>query len=584
MNPAPFLAEWAVRSSILIVGGTLLLHVLRVKDAPVRLAAFLAILFGSLSIPAVIAAFPKVVFVVMPATPSAPLVPPSMRESTMVTESGLAAIPAASSFDWTIAALVIYGLVAAAFLLRLGVGLWLTRGLLRSSRATRIATEGVEVRTSDRVTAPVTIGIFRSTIVLPVDWEEWDRAKLDAVLAHEVSHVRRWDPAVQLVSAIHRALLWHSPLSWFLHRRIVQLAEEASDDAAVMVTRDRASYAEVLLDFMQRGVRGARWHGVAMARYGRPDDRIHRILDGATISTGLTRAKLAAILSIALPVAYLTATAYPSRAAQAGAAVAQAPAKAAKQQSATASQTPEPSKKVRVSSVRRYRIFLGDTQSGQWDSDDPVDDEALHARFGRRFAWFRQAGNAYVITDNGVLAEIEKAMEPQKRVNEMQDRVNQLQNAVNQMQEKMNGQQNNVSGLQDKVNELQNEVNRLQAEANRIQEIRNRIADSSDKEGKDALIRKMEAAIQELRKSRETVDQDAVNRQQGLVNAEQSRVNEAQHRMNEAQGHVNVEQEKVNREQQKVNVEQTGVSARFSARIQEIFDSALRNGQAKIAN
>ena len=96
---------------------------------------------------------------------------------------------------------------------------------------------------------------MRPAIVLPGDWREWDAAKLDAVLAHERSHIRRRDPAVQVLSAIHRALLWHSPLSWFLHRRIVRVAEEASDDAAVAATRDRASYAEVLLEFMQRGVR-----------------------------------------------------------------------------------------------------------------------------------------------------------------------------------------------------------------------------------------------------------------------------------------------------------------------------------------
>ena len=135
----------------------------------------------------------------------------------------------------------------------------------------------------------MTLGIARPAIVLPGDWREWDGAKLDAVLAHERSHIRRHDPAVQLLSAIHRALLWHSPLSWFLHRRIVRVAEEASDDAAVAVTRDRASYAEVLLDFMQRGVRGASWQGVPMARYGRPDERIHRILDGTALSRGVTR-------------------------------------------------------------------------------------------------------------------------------------------------------------------------------------------------------------------------------------------------------------------------------------------------------
>ena len=137
------------------------------------------------------------------------------------------------------------------------------------------------------------------------------------MLAHEASHIRRFDPAVQLLSAIHRALLWFSPLSWFLHSRIVRVAEEASDDAAIAVTYDRVSYAEVLLDFMQRGVRTANWLGVPMARYGRPDDRIHRILDGTILSRGVTRWSVAAILAIGSPLAYVVAAAHPQNASQA---------------------------------------------------------------------------------------------------------------------------------------------------------------------------------------------------------------------------------------------------------------------------
>ena len=191
----------------------------------------------------------------------------------------------------------------------------------------RQATEGIEIRESDRVAAPVTLGIVRPAIVLPADWRQWDAPKLDAVLAHERSHIRRHDPAVQLLSAIHRALLWHSPLSWFLHQRIVRVAEEASDDAAVAVTRDRASYAEVLLEFMQRGVRGANWLGVPMARYGRPDERIQRILDGTALSRGVTRWSVAAILALGSPLAYVVAAAHPqaARHAQATDAVAARP-------------------------------------------------------------------------------------------------------------------------------------------------------------------------------------------------------------------------------------------------------------------
>jgi multidrug efflux pump subunit AcrA (membrane-fusion protein)/beta-lactamase regulating signal transducer with metallopeptidase domain len=319
MTTTQFLAEWALRSSILILSGALLLWALRVKDSSIRLAAWTAILFGSLAIPALTAALPKVPLIVTrtatrtvearvvrdESTPS-PEPPASRQNGTGVSKR----------FDWARAAVTIYVLIGLALLLRLCVGLTISLRLLRGSRATGQSTGGIEIRESDRVAAPVALGIVRPAIVLPGDWRQWDGARLDAVLAHERSHIRRHDPAVQLISAIHRALLWHSPLSWFLHRRIVRVAEEASDDAAVAVTRDPAFYAEVLLGFLQRGAGRANQPGVPMARYGRPEQRIDRILAGRALSRGITRRSVAAILALGSPLAYLVAAAHPQSAAE----------------------------------------------------------------------------------------------------------------------------------------------------------------------------------------------------------------------------------------------------------------------------
>jgi RND family efflux transporter MFP subunit len=314
-----FLLEWALRSSILILSGAALLRAFRVKDSSIRLAAWTAMLIGSLAIPALTAALPDMLFIVPRATAHPAQFPPVTGEALprlpSTQNAGAAKRSAAASkpFDWASAVLAIYTAVAGAFLLRLCLGLLLSHRLLRDSRTAGISIARARIRESDRVAAPVTLGILRPAIVLPADWPEWSVAKRDAVLAHEASHIRRFDPAVQLLSATHRALLWYSPLSWFLHSRIVRVAEEASDDAALFVSGDRASYAEFLLDFMQRGVRPANGLGVTMARYGRPDGRIHRILDGTNLSRGVTRWSLAAILAIGSPVAYVVAAAHPQR-------------------------------------------------------------------------------------------------------------------------------------------------------------------------------------------------------------------------------------------------------------------------------
>jgi len=333
MTTIQFLAGWTFRSSILILSGALLLRMLRVKDPSIRLAAWTAMLFGSLAIPALTTALPKVPLAVLRASGR---VDPPTRIYDAAPEPG-PAVPhldvgverhktgVSKGFDWAHTAVKIYVIVALGLLLRLCVGLALSLRLLRSSSATGQVTEGIEIRESNRVAAPVTLGITRPAIVLPGDWRQWNGAKRDAVLAHERSHIQRRDPLVQLLSAIHRALLWHSPLSWFLHQRIVRVAEEASDDAALTVTQDRASYAEVLLDFMQRGVRSANGLGVPMARYGRADQRIQRILDETALSRGVTRWSVAGILVLGSPLTYVVATAHPQSAAQAQTAAALAP-------------------------------------------------------------------------------------------------------------------------------------------------------------------------------------------------------------------------------------------------------------------
>src|SRR6202789_4200830 len=65
MTAIQFLAEWALRSSAFVLSGALLLRALRVKDPSIRLAAWTAMLCGSLAMPAITAALPKMPLAVM---------------------------------------------------------------------------------------------------------------------------------------------------------------------------------------------------------------------------------------------------------------------------------------------------------------------------------------------------------------------------------------------------------------------------------------------------------------------------------------------------------------------------------------
>lgn len=342
MTVLPLLLEWAVRSSLLILIGALLLLVLRVKDSSHRLAGWTAVLVSSLAIPVLAATVPNVPVrsawlptarLAMPRATAPVEVPAAVPDTAFdATPLRTAAArrddlaPRAASglaggrhrFDstpgWALIILSVYGSIAVSLLVRTVAGLAMSLRLLRGGHATGQATDGIPIHRSDRVAGPVTLGLQRPVIVLPADWAEWDPATLHAVLAHERSHARRRDPAVQLLSMLHRAILWFSPLAWFLHQRIVRAAEEASDDAALAAIGDRARYAEVLLGFMRSSgrLKAAPTLGVnavPMARYGSPRRRIERILDGTGVSGGVTRWHAAAIVVVALPLAYVVAAA-----------------------------------------------------------------------------------------------------------------------------------------------------------------------------------------------------------------------------------------------------------------------------------
>ena len=188
-----FLAQWALRSSILIASGAVLLKALRVKDPAVRLAAFTAVLCGSLAIPLLSFSLPALPVRTRPAAGSPlPAISTAPARTVQVFRQEIPAAPAPRRFDWARAAVDAYILIAGLLLLRFGLGLALSARLARRSQQTDLA----GIRESDRISSPVTLGILRPVIVLPPDWRERDSERLDAVLAHEHSHIARRDPAV----------------------------------------------------------------------------------------------------------------------------------------------------------------------------------------------------------------------------------------------------------------------------------------------------------------------------------------------------------------------------------------------------
>ena len=89
------------------------------------------------------------------------------------------------------------------------------------------------------VEVPMVVGHLRPVILIPAGaLLGLTPQQLEAVLAHELAHVRRWDYAVNLLQTAVETLLFYHPEEWWLSGRVRAEREHACDDAAVEATGD----------------------------------------------------------------------------------------------------------------------------------------------------------------------------------------------------------------------------------------------------------------------------------------------------------------------------------------------------------
>lgn len=100
----------------------------------------------------------------------------------------------------------------------------------------------------EQISIPVVVGIVTPMILLPLAVaSSLTPTQLQALLLHELSHIRRFDPVVNLLQRIVEAALFFHPLVWFVSRRISIERELAADDMVLAAGLDRPLYADALV-------------------------------------------------------------------------------------------------------------------------------------------------------------------------------------------------------------------------------------------------------------------------------------------------------------------------------------------------
>jgi len=252
----------------------------------------------------------------IPAPPAAPSMPEAPRASAPAPEAGVEAstgflpglasvLPGQQLYEWRGAiervspVWVGFWLLGVSVLgLRLLGGIWWIRrlrassrpldrkatGLVRRARNRAGGARSVRVRCSPRIDTPILCGWWRPMVILPAPLcRDCPDDELEALLVHELSHVRRHDVMVGWIQAIAETLLFFHPGVWWLTRQIRREREHVVDDHVVDAGVAPVTYAQALTRVAEQAasVRPAR--GIALtpaASDGTLLERIRRLVTG----------------------------------------------------------------------------------------------------------------------------------------------------------------------------------------------------------------------------------------------------------------------------------------------------------------
>jgi beta-lactamase regulating signal transducer with metallopeptidase domain len=560
--------------------------------------------------------------------------PEAVRNETAAPSAQSTSGKSASSnhfaWPWSVIAAAIYMALTFYFVARFAAGVLWSRRLVASSQpitdscvTVKVAGYGGRHRphlaTSNYNSVPITVGVIRPAILLPPDWREWSTDKLNAVLAHELSHVARRDALTQGIALMYRAIFWFNPLAWWLNRHLAALAEQASDEAALSAGMDQNRYAQTLLEFfkaLQTNPGRVRWQGVSMARGGRVEQRLNRILAWkGNIPMNLKRSLAAAILVVAAPVIYLAASVHPAQQSPAAPKVNQVPAAPSVAPTAPATVAPAtirgvissapaianapsavpvpstplvpavapvaPMTLVGPAGVRgihgqphssgsserkgvfysygyddEERFVIASGKSDNFTMSGSTQDvrhvEKLKKQLTGDFIWFQRDEKSYIIRDQATIDRARAFWAPQEELGKKQEELGKQQEELGKQQEELGAKMEQV-----KVNvpDMTAALDRLKAKLQKL--------------GPGATMEQ----VGEL--------QSEIGELQSKIGELQSQAGEQQGKIGELQGQLGEKQGKLGEQQGELGRQQAELAEKATQQMKELLDEAIKNGTAK---
>jgi beta-lactamase regulating signal transducer with metallopeptidase domain len=289
---SPILIDTALKGAVLLGCCLIAVRMLRFRSAAVRHLLWSTAVIGHLALPFVTWNVPPLHWEFLPPPPWIVASAHVAQSSGSVSASGPAAALAIVMLIWMAGVAVALLRIAAA---RRGM-----RELRRSSEAISTGrlrnalvrvqgraavTRRVGLGVTNRAVVPLVCGVISPLLLLPCDARTWPDAMVDAVLTHEIEHVRRLDTLTQFAVQCVLVVFWFDPLLWIAARYMRVERELACDDGVLRSGIDPCGYASHLIDLARwlrdagNMARGRMFAAVAEIGVTETEHRIRALLD-----------------------------------------------------------------------------------------------------------------------------------------------------------------------------------------------------------------------------------------------------------------------------------------------------------------
>ncbi|CAG5073655.1 hypothetical protein DYBT9623_04849 [Dyadobacter sp. CECT 9623] len=254
------------QATALLIISLVAFYVLRKKSASIKYLAGVSLLFGQ-----VVASI--ITFFYYHSKYSSPL--PGLSNTVSLNKSNLNSL-AQSGYEFPISLkiqfwltshlheLVVCWVIGAAMLLIRFLGGWLFTEKLRAQARVVMDKEwrarlgvivakmniakSVDFKETSKILTPIVIGTLSPVILVPIGFlSGFSTAQVEAILAHELAHIKRNDYLINLFQSFVEVIFFFHPAIWWLSDRIRAEREHCCDDIALAVCGDKMSLAHALV-------------------------------------------------------------------------------------------------------------------------------------------------------------------------------------------------------------------------------------------------------------------------------------------------------------------------------------------------